>query len=204
LPNLRLIGPNIRCQASLGVQGIFLQATSSSHGNEWEDLRNYLLSNLLWDPSCDEERLMREWIDLHYGRAAPPMTRWMDRLHGRAAASGQHCSCLGGKFVDYGVDAADAQAGLRACEEAMYLAGDDPLVRNRIEKASISAYRAAIEPVWYVKQGDKTDPALVEHMRPLANRFLELCKKHGATWTDEGSHHQMDEYEKRLRSVLEL
>ena len=202
MPNLRLIGRNIRYQMSLGVKGMFLQATSSCHGNEWEDLRNYLLSNLLWDPTRDGDRLMREWLNLHYGPAAPPIARWIDRLHKRVATSGKHCRCLGGKFADFGLDESDAQAGLQAFEEALRLAGDDEAVRNRVEKASICAYRAAIEPVWYIKKGEAIDPALVERLRPLVNRFFELSKKHGATRTAEGSRHQMKKYEERLRSLI--
>jgi len=91
LPNLRLIGPNIRYQVSLGIKGMFMHATAASHGNAFEDLRNYMLSNLLWDPSRDDRALMREWLDLHYGPAAPPIARWINRLHDRSVASGKHC-----------------------------------------------------------------------------------------------------------------
>ena len=202
MPNLRLIGPNFRYQMSLGVKGMFVQATSSCHGNEWEDLRNYMLSNLLWDPTRDEARLMREWLDLHYGPAAQPIARWIGRLHDRVATGGKHCRCLGGKFSDFGLDESDAQAGLKAFDESLRLAGDNEAVRNRVEKASIWAYRAAIEPVWYVKEGEAIDPALVERLRPLVSRFFELCKKHGVTRTAEGSWHQMEKYEKRLRPLL--
>lgn len=204
MPNLRHIGPNIRYQMSLGVKGMFLQATASCHGNEWEELRNYMLGNLLWDPTRDADRLMREWLDLHYGPAAPPITRWIGRLHDRVTASGKHCRCVGGKFADFGLDNSDAQAGLQAFEEAMQLAGDDEALRHRVEKASICAYRAAIEPVWYVKEGETIDPVLVEQLRPLVNRFFELCKEHGVRRTAEGSWHQMEEYEKRLRPLLGL
>jgi hypothetical protein len=204
MPNLRPIGPNIRYQRSLGVKGMYLHAASSCHGNEWEDLRNYLLSNLLWDPGLDGERLMREWLDLHYGPAAPPIARWIGRLHDRAAASGKHCRCVGGRFTDFGLDESDAQAGLEALEEAIRLAGDDEAVRSRVEKASIWAYRAAIEPVWYAKDGEATDPVLVERMRPMVNRFFELCEKHDVTRTAAGSWHQMEKYETRLRALLGL
>jgi len=202
LPNLRLIGPNIRYQMSLGVKGMFMQATSSSHGNELEDLRNYLLSNLMWNPARDDRKLMNEWLDLHYGPAAPPIRRWLRRLHDRSAASGKHCRCLGGKFADYGLDESDAQAGLDAFAQAMRLAGGNEAVRNRVEKASIWAYRAAIEPVWYVKDGEKIDPDLARRMRPLVRRFFELCKKYGASRTTEHSRDKLEIFEKRLRRLL--
>ena len=75
-------------------------------------------------------------------------------------------------------------------------------MRARVEKTSICAYRAAIEPVWYVKEGEAIDPALVERLRPLVIRFFDLCKKHGVRRTAEGSWHQIEEYEKRLRPPL--
>ena len=204
LPNLRLLEHNIRYQVSLGVRGMFMQATSSSHGNEWEDLRNYMLSNLMWDPARDGRQLMNEWLDLHYGPAAPPIKQWIDRLHERSVASGKHCRCLGGKYVDYGLDESDAQAGLEAIEKAMRLAGDDKAVRNRVEKVSIYAYRAALEPVWYIEEGETVDPALAQRMSPLARHFFDLCRRHGAKRTAEGSHHTMDKIEKRLSKILGL
>ena len=179
-----------------------MEATSSSHGNQWEDLRNYLLSNLMWNPARDGRRLRNEWLDLHYGPAAPPMRRWIDRLHDRAAASGKHCRCLGGSYSDYGLDESDARAGMAAIEEAMSLAEDNKAVRNRVDKASIWAYRAAIEPIWYAKPGEKIDPALALRMRPLVKRFFELCQKHGVTRTTLVSRHKIGKYEKRLRGIL--
>ncbi|MEX2172538.1 MAG: DUF4838 domain-containing protein [Pirellulales bacterium] len=202
MPNLRLIDDNIRYQLSLGVRGMFMQATTSCHGTEWEELRNYMLSRLMWDPSQDGDQLMREWLELHYGPAAPPIVRWIDRLHDRSLASGKHCRCLGGSFSDFGLDESDAQSGLEAIDKAMQLAGDDEALRGRIEKAAIWAYRAAIDPVWLAQEGEPIDPLLAERMRPLADRYFKLCKKHGATRTAEGSWHEMHVFENRLRQVL--
>ena len=202
MPNLRLLDANIRHQVALGVRGMFMQATSSCHGNELEELRNYMLANLLWDPGRDGRQLMSEWLRLHYGRAAPPIRRWITRLHDRTAAGGMHCRCLGGSYAEFGLDESDIQAGMAAVEEAMALAGGDRVLRGRIEKATIWALRAAIEPVWYLKDGETVDPALAERMRPLVERFFDLCRKHGATRTKEGSHHQMAVFEGRLRALL--
>ena len=202
MPNLGLIGPNIRYQASLGVRGMFFETTSSSHGNQFEDLRNYLLSRLLWDPSQDGDRLMTEWVGLHYGPAAPPIQGWIDRLHRRARASGLHCRCLGGKFADYGMDESDVRAGLEAIEEALRLAGGDEVLQQRIDKASVWAYRAAIEPVWHLQEDDVIDPALAGRMRPLVDRFFELCRTHGATRTGLSERTSIKKYEVKLRKIL--
>lgn len=202
LPNLRLIGQTIRYQVSLGVRGMFMQATSSSNGNEFEELRNYLLSNLLWDPSRDGRALINEWLALHYGPAAPPIARWINHLHEQSVASGKHCRCLGGTMADMGLDETDAQAGLDAFEEAMTLAGNNPEIQRRVEKASIAAYSAAIDPIWRLKDGQKPDAEVTQKMRPLAKRFFSLCAKHGVTRTGEGSHRKIGVFETRLMQAL--
>ena len=40
LPNLQWADRNIRTMAGLGVKGIFVETVSSSHGSEFEGLRN--------------------------------------------------------------------------------------------------------------------------------------------------------------------
>jgi len=201
LPNLRWADRNIRRKVSLGVKGMFMQCSSSSHGNEFEGLRNYLLSRLLWDPTQNGQRLMDEWLDLHYGPAAPPIQRWLTRLHDRAEASGLHRHTMGGRYDEYGLDASDVRAGLDAVAEAKRLADSDA-VRRRVEKASIWAYRAAIEPVWYLQGDANVDPALARRMRPLAKRFFDLCRKHGALRSASGSYFALSKIEKRLRGLL--
>ena len=201
LPNLTLADRNIRFQVALGARGMFMQATSSSHGNEWEDLRNYVLSNLLWDPSRSGDQLIKEFLRLHYGPAAPPIERWIYRLHARVAAGGKHSRCLGGTYADYGLDATDIDAGVAAVEEAMRLAGNDPTLRRRVGKMAVAAYRATLEPIWYLKEGDPVDPALVKRLRPRIDRFFALCREHGVTRTNEVSPHKIELFEQRLTNL---
>jgi len=202
MPNLRYIGDNIRIQASLGVRGMWFETTSSSHGNQFEELRNYLLARLGWDPSQDGEQLMTEWVTLHYGPAAPPMLAWIDRLHRRASDSGLHCRCLGGKFSDYGLDESDAQFGMDSIEMARLLAGDDPVLQERIDQASVWAVRAMIEPLWHLKEGDTVDPALAARMQPLVDKFFGLCRNHGVTRSGYVQATAIGNDEERLRKIL--
>ncbi len=184
-PNLRVIESNIRYFTANNAMGIFMQAAGNTQGSEMSDLRNYIIANLLWNPSLSGQKLMDEFLDLHYGRAAEPIRRFINLTHDNALASGLHPNCFG-KAKDYAINKSIAQVGLDAFAEAIKLAEND-IIRSRVEKASICAYRAAIEPIWYVDDKSSVDPAVVEKMKPLVKKFLELCKKHNVARISEGT-----------------
>jgi hypothetical protein len=171
-PNLRVIEPNICYFVANNAQGAFMQAAGNANGAELSELRAYVISQLLWDPSRSAQLVMDEFIDLHYGPAAAPIRRYIERIHDRAEASGKHHNCFG-RLANYGLDETDAQAGLDAFAEALRLAGTDA-VRRRVERASLCAYRASLEPIWYRDRGP-IPPEVAQEMRPLAIRFIELC-----------------------------
>jgi len=175
-PNLRVIEPNVRYFVANGAKGVFMQAAGNATGAELSELRTYMISNLLWDPSRSGERLMDEFLDLHYGPAAGPIREFIKRVHDRAEASGKHHNCFA-RLADYGLDETDARAGLDAFAKALSLADTDA-IRSRVEKASICTYKAALEPVWH-PQRKPLGPEVIQKMRPLARRFFELCDKHG-------------------------
>jgi hypothetical protein len=186
---------------------VFMQAAGNARGAELSDLRNYIMSNLLWDPARNGQALMDEFLDLHYGPAAGPIRRFINLVHDNAASKGLHHNCFG-RAADYGVDEQIVQAGLDAFAEAMALAPDDA-VRARVEKASICAYRAAIEPIWHVQDWQEVFPSreglspdVAARMRPLVQRFLELCGKHGVTRPWE--HATIEDARERLTRAFSL
>jgi hypothetical protein len=199
-PNLRVIEPNIRYFVANNAMGIFMQAAGNALGAELSDLRNYVMANLLWDPTKSGRKLIDEFLDLHYGRGAEPIRRFINLTHENALASGLHPNCFG-RAKDYAIDEPIAQAGLDAFAEAMKLA-ENNTVRARVEKASICAYRAAIEPIWYIKDKSSVNPALAKRMRPLVKHFLELCKKYGVTHISERS--RIEAESDRLKRIVGL
>jgi len=199
-PNLRVIESNIRYFVANNAIGIFMQAAGNALGAELSDLRNYVMANLLWDPTKSGRKLIDEFLDLHYGRSADPIRRFINLTHENALASGLHPNCFG-RAKDYAISEAIAQAGLDAFAEAMKLAENDT-VRARVEKASICTYRAAIEPIWYIEDKSSVDPALAKRMRPLVKHFLELCKKYGVTHVSERS--GIEAEGKRLKRIVGL
>jgi len=206
-PNLRVIEPNVRYFVANGAKGIFMQAAGrDSLGAEFSDLRNYLISGLLWDPTRSGQSLIDEFLTLHYGEAAPPIRRFLDLVHDTAEQSGRHKNCYGA-LGHYGMDESIGQAGLAAFAEAMQLASSDA-IKQRVAKASICAYRAAIEPVWLLRlpwvlrKPSEIDAELKPRLRPLVREFFELCEAHGVTRVSE--YRTLAEAKQQMRKLFEL
>lgn len=198
MPNFPTLEPNVRFFVANQADGVFMQAAGNAMGAEMSDLRNYVISGLLWDPNRSGPGLMDEFLRLHYGKAAPPIREFITLVHENALAGGEHPHCFGAAH-NYAIDKSIAKAGLEAFAQAMKLADDDA-VRERVEKASICAYRAAIEPVWRLKDGEKMEPALAERMRPLVKQLLALCAKHKVTMFNE--HTPMSAATTRLKGLF--
>ena len=78
-PNWRVLQPNIQAMVNNNVRGIFEQANGASRGGvDFNELRLYLISKLLWDPWCNIERHKREFMEYFYGDAAPALMEYLD------------------------------------------------------------------------------------------------------------------------------
>ncbi len=197
-PNLRVIEPNIRYFVDHGAKGIFMQAAGNSTGAELSDLRNYVMANLLWDPTRSGQQLVDEFLDLHYGKAAPPIRRFINMYHDHCESKGIHRNCFG-RAADYAIDETIATAAMDAFAEALTLADSDA-VKSRVEKASICAYRAAIDPAWDVPGDSTLEADQVQKMRPLVKRLFELCAKFEVPMFSEGT--TIEQAKQRLRENL--
>ncbi|MBN1554103.1 MAG: DUF4838 domain-containing protein [Phycisphaerae bacterium] len=192
-PNLWNIEPNLRLFADNNVRGVFMQA-GHIEGTSMSDLRNYVTSRLLWNPRLSGQALIDEFLDLHYGPAAPPIRRFIHLVHDNAVKKGctKNCFATG---ADYGIDDEITIAGLEAFAEAMELTGKDETLRRRVEKASICAWRCAVEDAWQwiydvpnekPNTHDKPMPAeIILKTRPYARKLFELCDRYGVTMWDE-------------------
>ena len=172
-PNLRVIEPNVRFFVANDTRAIFMQAAGNGVSAELSELRNYMIASLIWDPNRSGQQLMDEFLSLHYGKAAAPIRRYIDLIHDAAEASGVHRHCFAKNPEQYGIDQTLAPQVLDLFAQALALAKTDE-IKQRVEKASIPAYRLAIHPVWDAKNPADVDSALLKKMRPLVRRFLEL------------------------------
>jgi hypothetical protein len=187
-PNLRTQGDNIRFFHRNGVKGLHMQGPAS--GAEMGGLRNYIISNLIWDPDRDDKVLTEEFLNLHYADAADYVREYIDLIHDAAESNTQHRNCFG-SAAEHGLSAELGHRGLRIFERAMEGVESDP-IRKRLEKASIACYALIVEravgPAFQKirsrkKNRDRTpfelDPEIAEKIRPYLGTFFGLCRKHG-------------------------
>lgn len=75
-PNFNVLGPNIRTFANHNAIGIYEEAQYQTLYGEFSELRTYLLSKLLWDPSLDVNTMVNEFIDTFYGSASSSVRKY--------------------------------------------------------------------------------------------------------------------------------
>ncbi|QEH31911.1 hypothetical protein OJF2_03780 [Aquisphaera giovannonii] len=188
-PNLDVIGPNVKYLAAHGVKGVFMQAPGNAQNTELCELRNDLISRMLWDPSHDDRRIRETFIDAFYGRAAGKVKEYLALIQDAARKSGVHQGCFG-PAASYGITADVARKGLAILQQAMADA-ENPTIRDRVEKMTISPRTVLLDDLarWIQHHGGATTqpPAdLIGRTRDDFRELLRLYDRHGVDRFSEG------------------
>jgi hypothetical protein len=92
-PNYGVLGPNIRLFIENNVRGVFEQGAYQSWGAEMAELRAWLLTKLLWNPSLDAARLRQEFLGGYYGPSAESVSAYLALMEREVKESGDHLGC---------------------------------------------------------------------------------------------------------------
>ena len=80
-PNWRVLQPNLQTLVKYNVKGVFEEANrAATGGTDFNELRNYLLCKLMWNPDCDIERHRKEFMEYYYGEAATYLDEYLNML----------------------------------------------------------------------------------------------------------------------------
>jgi hypothetical protein len=80
-PNFRVLQSNIQSFRDNNAIGIMEQAAYQSRGGEFSELRSYLVSKLLWNPECNTEEVINDFMYGYYGRSGKLVRQYFDLLH---------------------------------------------------------------------------------------------------------------------------
>jgi hypothetical protein len=78
-PNMETLKPNINLFVDNGANWIFEQ--HSHNPSDLYEMRCYLMSRLLWDPSLSYSDLLNEFSNAYYGAAGAAVVRYVNELH---------------------------------------------------------------------------------------------------------------------------
>jgi len=183
-PSLRSIEPNVKYFLNNNVHGLFMQANGNGMSGEMSDLRNYVLSHTIWNPQEGGWDRVEEFCRLHYGPSAKPILKYLNYLHDMADKKGVHPECFP-TALESGLDQEVALKAMAWFEKAMDRAPDD-VVRNRVEKASLCAYKALLATSGSTRYSDgKCYLDIPEEYATLIDDYIALARKHGLTRTSE-------------------
>lgn len=93
-PNFSVMQDNIQFYVKNNATGIFCQGNREK-GGEFAELRGYLLSKLLWNPDCDFEAVMVDFLNGYYGAAGPYLHKYIKMMETELKKSGLKLSMDG-------------------------------------------------------------------------------------------------------------
>jgi hypothetical protein len=141
-PNLFVLGPNVRFFANNGIKGIFEQGNYHSPGGDFAILRQWVLAQLLWDPSLDDRQLISQFLDEYYEQASSTIAQYIDLRHAAA------------KDLFVGIsDAVDSpwltprllHQSIQLLEKAQLLVADKPEIARRVELLQAPVLHAIVQ-----------------------------------------------------------
>ncbi|HBL76697.1 MAG TPA: hypothetical protein DD458_15840 [Prolixibacteraceae bacterium] len=181
-PNFNVLQSNIQTFRENNAIGIMEQAAYQGRGGEFSELRAYLISRLLWNPDCDVENVINDFMYGYYGRAGKYIRQYFDLLHNRITPKTHFRSGLSPKDSIFSDDFVNES--IRLFDEAGKVADNDEIL-GRVEMASL--------PILYLK---------CKRTRVLAKRdgtyakFCSIVKREGVTfYSENGEPHRIKFHE---------
>ena len=77
-PNFQVLGPNIKVFGDNKAIGVFEEAQYQSAGAEFDELKAWVVNQLLWNPEQAVDSLVSIFVKGYYGKAAPYVKEYYD------------------------------------------------------------------------------------------------------------------------------
>ena len=190
MPNFDVLQRNLQLFRSIGVAGILEQGNfCQGGGGHLAELEAYLQAKLMWNPDCDVEAHMNDFLRGYYGQAAAPIVREYIELW-QEAARPWHVSIFASPDAAY-VSTETIEKSVRLIGEAMWRT-KDPVQHKRLNKLMLSMTYLSL---CHMPEGTPGRNALID-------RFGWELREAGITeiherWTLEESIEQLKLHAKR-------
>ncbi len=185
-PNLYSLGPNIKTYADNHVVGVFAQGNAYSPVGDFDELKSWLICHMLWNPSCDPDQLIQEFVSGYYGPAAEPVMKVINLI--QAAGKNHPLTCYALK-ADW-LDLATMNEATRLLDQAEAAANGAPDILRRVRKAKLPiAHQWLLGWRKYRAQSKSQNLPFLGPSDPVAGleKFRAACALLHATHVSEGA-----------------
>jgi len=194
--NLDGLARDITYYASHHVNGLMVQADYQGPGGELAEVRQYLASQLMWDPSRDPGAIRLEFCNGYYGAAADDVLRYLQLMD--EAAKDPNVHAFGAWDPKDTVTPEFVAKGLSMLTDARAKA-DSPEVANRVAKLLL--------PLWYMQltYPDRYGLAMADAAQVVRD-FKSVVEANHITFVREGAENMpawVAEMEARYAAVPE-
>jgi len=203
-PNQRILGANIRYFVAHNVRGIFEEDTVDTADSELAALGGYVMAKCLWNPACNADRAIDEFLAAYYGQAAAPIGAYLDLLHGYAKRTHTHATCGSGLDSPHLNDDLLTQASALWQEAEKRVAGQ-PDVLHRVKVSRMSVDYAILERARLETQKAlPVHPAFLSLAAARFQPFVETFRSSNLTRLAEGTPLDKGAYLRGLAKDLRL
>jgi hypothetical protein len=145
-PNLHVLQPNIQLFEKYHVSSVFEQGCHGTY-SENQELREYLLAKLLWDPNLDVDSLATVFLNGYYGAAGYWIGNYLKTMEKNLISSGQPLWIYGSPVQETNSFLSPDQVKLYDSffDKAEEAVKNDTIILKRVYKARLPLMYAKIE-----------------------------------------------------------
>lgn len=155
LPNFRTLQSHIQDFRKYNAIGMMEEGDYQAYGSEFEELRAYLLSKLMWNPDADVDAIIKDFTDGYYGPAGAIVREYLDYEHDTLIRDGIHQDCFPMPYSEIYTDEF-VEGGLAIMDRARKAVADQPEYLSRVELAEFPLFFMQYErtPEKAIEQGN--------------------------------------------------
>ena len=179
-PNFPIIKPNMELFRKHHVTRHFSQI-GGFYGGDFSEMRSWIVAKLMWNLDQDPDALMRRFMELYYGAAAPYIYQYEKLLEGALLASGQRLWIYDSPVSHKSgmLNAACRKRYGALFDQAEAAVADDPALLRRVQLTRLPLRYANLEIA-----RSQTDKQIDEVAGEL-DRFEEQIRTFGVPSLDE-------------------
>jgi Domain of unknown function (DUF4838) len=207
-PNLHTLQPNIQFFVKNNVRQHF-QQSNISRGQEFSELKMYLLARLLWNPDANVNNIVNEFINGYYGAAAPWIRKYIDQMQAELISSNAWLDIYGHPVAHHKtfLSEKNVQEYFNYFDEAIKAVKGDSALLMHVRMSQLPLQYATMEigkndmfgsRGWY-NEGNYSFPK--KEMTDMLEDFYSVCKTADVTHLNESGLKPKDYYESTRRFI---